>query len=76
VIGTANANPLLDTSLHEVIFDDGEIKFFSANTVIAENIFEQVDDEGNLYSILDEIIDNRKTNDAIHPNDGLVIVYG
>jgi hypothetical protein len=48
---------------------------FSANT-IAENIFEQVDNEGNLYSILYKIIDHTKTNDAILSEDGFVIVNG
>jgi hypothetical protein len=43
---------------------------------MTENIFEQVDDEGNLYSIVEEIIYHRKTNDAIHTDDGFVIVNG
>jgi hypothetical protein len=75
LIGKANSNPLLDTSLYEVLFDDGGIEYYSANT-IAENIFQQVDDEGNLFSILDEIIDHKKTNEAIHADDAFVIVNG
>jgi hypothetical protein len=36
-IGIANKNPILDTSLYEVEFDDGLVEAFTVN-VIAENI--------------------------------------
>ena len=45
-IGTADDNPLLDTRMYEVEYLDGEHASLSANH-IAENLFTQVDDEGN-----------------------------
>ena len=45
-IGTANDNPILDTRVYEVEYLDGHRASLSANT-IAENIFSQVDEEGN-----------------------------
>lgn len=75
LIGRANPNPILDTSVYEVLFDDGHIETFAANT-IAENIYAQVDDEGNVYSLIDEIIDHRKTNAALHADDAYVEYKG
>jgi len=43
--GRSNANPILDTSVYEVAFDDGIMKAYSAN-IIAEHIYLQVDGEG------------------------------
>jgi hypothetical protein len=57
-----------------VLFDDGGIEYYSANS-IAENIFQQVDDKGNLFSIMDEIIDHR-ANEALRADDAFVIING
>jgi hypothetical protein len=53
----SNANPVLDTSLYDVEFDDGRVGTYSAN-VIAENIVEQVDAEGQAHVLFDDIIDH------------------
>ena len=45
-IGTAANNPLLDTRMYEVEYLDGKKVLLSAN-YITENLFVQVDDEGN-----------------------------
>ena len=45
-IGTANDNPLLNMRMYEVEYLDGECASLFANH-IAENLFAQVDDEGN-----------------------------
>ena len=55
-IGTADDNPLLDTRMYEVEYLDGECTSLSANH-IAENLFAQVDDEGNRQVLMKEIID-------------------
>jgi hypothetical protein len=55
--GLQNANPLLDTRQYEVEFTDGATDVFTAN-LIAENIYSQVEAEGNSYSIMSEIIDH------------------
>ena len=45
-IGVANDNPILDTRMYEVEYPDGYKALLSAN-VISQNMFAQVDDEGN-----------------------------
>ena len=45
-IGIANDNPILDTRLYEVEYLDGHKASLSANE-IAQNLFAQVDEEGN-----------------------------
>lgn len=64
LIGHSNANPILDTSLYIVEFDDGTSGTYTAN-IVAENIFEQVDAEGQVYTLFDSVIDHKKTADAI-----------
>lgn len=57
-IGTANDNPILDTRIYEVEYLDGRRASLSANA-IAENLFAQVDEEGNRFVLLDSIMDHR-----------------
>jgi hypothetical protein len=45
-IDTANDNPILDSRMYEVEYQDGYKTALAAN-VIAENLFAQVDQEGN-----------------------------
>jgi hypothetical protein len=45
-IGTAHENPALDSRQYEVEWLDGKKEILFANA-IAENMFAQVDDEGN-----------------------------
>ena len=72
LLGSSHSNPMLDTSLYEVEFMDGSTETFAAN-VIAENIFEQVDDEGNLFRLVDEIVDHRKDSTAVTADDATFI---
>jgi len=53
--GCSNANPILDTSIYEVEFDDGSTEAYSAN-IIAEHIYSQVDGEGYTQHVLNEIV--------------------
>ena len=57
-IGMANDNPILDTRIYEVEYLDGHKASLAANT-IAENMFAQVDDEGNRHVLFDAITDHR-----------------
>ena len=57
-IGLANENPILDTRMYEVEYLDGERASLAANN-IAENLFAQIDDEGNHQVLMDEIIGHR-----------------
>jgi hypothetical protein len=51
LIGHSHSNPILETGLYEVEFDDGQAGTYAAN-VIAENIYVQIDDEGFAYTLL------------------------
>jgi hypothetical protein len=55
-IGTANDNPVLDSRIYEVEFPDGYKTSMAAN-VTAENLFAQVDPEGNRLAVFEDIID-------------------
>ena len=68
-IGKAHGNPLLDSRLSKVEYSDGNIEELSAN-IIAENLISQVDEEGRRQMMLGEIMDFRKTSDAIPQSAG------
>ena len=57
-IRIASDNPILDTRMYEVEHQDGHTAALAAN-LIAENIFAQVDDEGNRSILFEEIVDVR-----------------
>ena len=71
-IGSYDVNPLLNSILYDVEFDDGEIKQYSAN-IIAENMYSQVDGEGFSKTIFDSILDYRKDSDALSAKDKYII---
>jgi hypothetical protein len=73
-IGKANANPILDTRLYQVMFPDGATSEYSAN-VIVECLYSQVYSEGNRYLLLDSIMDWKKTSDAVDDSDVLQISF-
>jgi Reverse transcriptase (RNA-dependent DNA polymerase) len=64
LIGKANPNPKLDTGLYQVEFDDGHVEAYSAN-IIAENLYEQVDSEGRVHRMIEEIVEHKKTKGAL-----------
>ena len=66
---SANSNPILDTRVYEVDFEDGARQYYSAN-LIAENMYSQIGTEGNKYLLLSEIIDHAKDRRAILKDDG------
>ena len=70
-IGTADDNPILDTRMYEVEFMDGTKQSLSAN-YITENIFAQVDQDGNHQVLLDEIINYRTTSKEVKQQDAFI----
>jgi hypothetical protein len=72
-IGVADNNPILDTQAYKVEWNDGHREQMFANT-IAENLFAQVDDEGNRHVLLQDIIAHRYTDEALSEEDAFVIV--
>ena len=53
LIGRSNDNPILDTAVYNVITPDGNVHEYTAN-VIAQNIWEQTDDDGFSFRLLHE----------------------
>jgi Reverse transcriptase (RNA-dependent DNA polymerase) len=70
-IGTAHDNPILDTRMYEVEFQDGHRASLAANA-IAENLFAQIDDEGNRHVLFDEIIDHRTNGKQVMQQDAFL----
>ena len=70
-IGTANENPILDSRVYEVEYSDGHKKSLVAN-LIAENMLSQVDDEGNRFQLLSDIIDHRKNGSEVIQQDAFI----
>jgi len=58
-------NPLLDSRVYDVLFPDGSIEQYTANT-ISECIYSYIDYEGRRYSLLDQIADHRKNESTIN----------
>ena len=71
-IGLANENPILDTRMYEVEYLDGEQMSLAANN-IAENLFAQIDDDGNRQVLMDEIIGHRSNKHAIKQQDAFIV---
>ena len=67
-IGTANDNPILDTRMYEVEYLDGYKTSLTANT-IAENLFAQIDTEGNRHVLFDMIVDHRTDGKEVKQQD-------
>jgi hypothetical protein len=70
-VGTAHTNPILDTRVYNVQFPDGHTEEYAAN-VISENIYSQVDDDGNRFLLLGEIINHRSDHTAISIDDKFI----
>ena len=61
-IGNYHSNPLMNTRIYLVEFDNGHVAEYSAN-VIAEALYSQVDDNGLMHSLFTDIIGHRKHED-------------
>ena len=57
-IVVANENTILEYRIYEVEYNDGHTASLAPN-LIAENLFTQVDQSGNKFTILDSIIGTR-----------------
>lgn len=71
-IGQRNDNYILDTREYEVQFEDGATNIYSSN-IIMENIYLQIDKEGNMFVLMDEIVDHRKDPSALDKSKGTYI---
>ena len=73
VLGSYDDNPLLNSIIYDVEFDDGTIKEYSAN-VIAENMLSQVDSEGFSTTIMEAIIDHKKDESTAISKEDMYVV--
>ena len=69
--GMVNENPILDSHMYEVQYQDGMKASLAANS-IAENLFAQVDQEGNRHILLDELIDYRVNGLEVKLQDAFI----
>jgi len=74
-IGVRHSNPILDTREYEVQFPDGSTQSYLAN-VIAENLYSQVDAEGNQYAVMEEVIDHEYDASVMTEEDLKLIANG
>jgi hypothetical protein len=58
----------MNTLSYDVQFPDGDVKEYAAN-IIAENLLNQVDDDGFSITKLQSIIDHQTTDEALHGDD-------
>ena len=73
-LGESNDNPMLDTRMYAVEFNDGEVLEYAAN-VIAENLYSTVNDEGHRHVSLDSIVDH-KSDQALSKDDAFIELKG
>ncbi len=66
--GNYHQNPILDTRVYEVMFPNGAVQEYAAN-VIAQNLWQQVDSEGNHHQVMQSIVDHRSDGKAVKKED-------
>ena len=62
--GVYDNDPALSTMIYDVKFPDGAVKQYGAN-VIAQNVLEQVEDDGHFTVKLKQIVDHRREGNAV-----------
>ncbi len=72
-VGRANNNPIMDSRMYCVEFDDGNVSELTAN-VVAESMYASCDDEGNKYLMMDLFVDHRSNAKAVS-KDGQRMVH-
>ena len=70
-IGISSDNPIIDIRMYEVEYQDSHTAALAAN-LIAENLFAQVDEEGNRSVLFDEIVDVRTDGTQVLQQDAFV----
>ena len=68
IMGSCHSNPLLDTCVCGVQFQDGLISEYAAN-LIAENLYSQKYPDGNYFLLLNNILDLRSTDKDVKTED-------
>ena len=63
-VGRAHNNPILDTRMYNVEFEDGDVAELTANA-IAISMYTQCDPDGNQYLLFDSFVGHRKDDTAL-----------
>ena len=69
--GIRHKDPILDTREYVVEFDDGELDFYTMNT-IASSMYSKVDPHGLETALLEEICDHNSNSSAVCKDDGFI----
>ena len=64
VCGQSNNNPILNTRTYLVQFDDGKVTELTANVKTLQ-MYAQYDPDVNMYIMLDDLTDHRKSSKAL-----------
>ena len=75
LIGKANPNPLLDTSVYEVELEDGSVERYHAN-ILAEHIYSSIDKDGYTTSAFVSITDHKSNDAALRGQPGVKTTKG
>jgi hypothetical protein len=76
LLGQGHRDPQLDQREYIIEYDDGTCDRMFGN-IIAANLYAQLDNQGQPYTLLKEIVDHRKRHDAIDKQDGFTVAqYG
>lgn len=67
-VGRKHSNPMLDSRIFTVRFPDGDEKDVAYN-ILAEQLYSQVDEEGNQYHLFQEIVGHRRLKTALDKAD-------
>ena len=67
-IGISSDNPIINTRIYEVKYQDGRTAALAAN-LIDGNLFAQVDEEGNRSVLFDKIVDVRTDGTQVLQQD-------
>jgi hypothetical protein len=67
-----NNNPILDTRVYEVQFPDGHTEEYAAN-IFAASLYSTIDDEGNTYFIMKDIVGHKSKCAALVGDEQFII---
>jgi len=73
-IGKFNENPVLDTSIYEIEFEDGKVECYFANQIV-ECILSDSEVESNINHHIKDFVDHRKDATALTKDEALVGTY-
>ncbi len=75
IIGHAHDNPILDSCVYDIELADRKVTALTANA-IAKAMYAQCDPDGNKYILFDELIEVKRTDDALNLEQQKITVNG